>query len=185
MCGGLYAAARDVDIVPTISKCNKSLYCVPGLSGSSCLLAEVVWHWFQPWAGGKSAGTHQRRAGGRGMRGVHQWLYCPLFFVSPVMICSKKGIKKESERERKLPSGLGKNCCLGPKRMLLQLGRMGQDGAATGLQCAFMLLIQVLICEPSFRGWNPQVPELFMGGWVGLCTCEGGRGQWFSILTFI
>lgn len=51
---------------------------------------------------------------------------------------------------------------LGPQRMLLQLGRMGRDRAATGLLCAFMLLIQVGSREAQWLRLDPPVPTLFM-----------------------
>lgn len=97
MGGGPCSCATELTLFPPSLKCNKSLYCVPGLSGSSCLLAEVVWHWLQPWAGGKSVGTHQRRGGrewgGLGLEDESSSSMAVLshLFVAPVMICSKKG----------------------------------------------------------------------------------------------
>lgn len=61
---------------------------------------------------------------------------------------------------------------LGPQQMLLQLGRMGRDRAATGLLCAFMLLIQVGSREPQWLRLGPPVPTLFMASRDHVCTVE-------------
>lgn len=61
---------------------------------------------------------------------------------------------------------------LGPRRMLSQLGRMGRNGAATGLLCAFMLLIQVRSREPQWLRLGPPVPTLFMASGDHVRTAE-------------
>lgn len=75
---------------------------------------------------------------------------------------------------------------LGPQRMLSQLGRMGRDRAATGLLCAFMLLIEARSREPQWLSqagptcansindqWGPRAH----GGGDGVAGAKGW-GWW-------
>lgn len=60
------------------------------------------------------------------------------------------------------------------QRMLLQLGRMGRDGAATGPLSAFMLLIHVGSHQPQC----PPLPTLFIGV-LGVREAGGGLFSMF------